>query len=60
MGDRLATRSPLTSGPEGLRATLGLLEAGMRIDPPSSVAWAIGRMRAATAAADPAEEPPAL
>ncbi len=30
----------------------------MRIEPPPSVAWAIGRARAATMAADPPDEPP--
>src|SRR6185437_15031482 len=57
--------SPRT-GPEGLRARVGFspkrphAEAGMRIDPPPSVAWAAGRTRAATAAAEPPDEPPAL
>src|ERR1700736_6463461 len=52
------------SGPIGLRARLGFIpntpdaEAGMRIEPPPSLAWARGRMRAATAAAAPPEEPP--
>ncbi len=32
--------------------------AGMRIDPPPSVAWPIGRPRAATIAAEPPDEPP--
>jgi len=35
-------------------------EAGMRIEPPPSLACAAGRMPAATAAAAPPEEPPAL
>src|SRR6185437_7610568 len=57
--------SPRT-GPEGLRARVGFspkrpqVEAGMRIDPPPSVAWAAGRTREATAAAEPPDEPPAL
>src|SRR5215469_17831193 len=52
------------SGPTGLRARVGFrpntpqAEAGMRIEPPPSLAWATGRMRAATAAAAPPEEPP--
>ena len=54
------------SGPIGLRARVGLRpkspqhDAGMRIEPPPSVAWAIGSMPAATAAAAPPLEPPAL
>src|SRR6476659_2656730 len=52
------------SGPIGLRARVGLspntpdAEAGMRIEPPPSLACARGRMRAATAAAAPPEDPP--
>src|SRR6476619_4067095 len=52
------------SGPSGLRARVGFMpntpqaEAGMRIEPPPSVACASGRMRAATAAAAPPDEPP--
>src|SRR5262249_11605151 len=52
------------SGPTGLRARVGFrpntreAEAGMRIEPPPSLACAIGRMRAATAAAAPPDEPP--
>src|SRR5438445_13069760 len=52
------------SGPSGLRARLGFIpntpqaEAGIRIEPPPSLAWATGRMRAATAAAAPPDEPP--
>ena len=34
--------------------------AGMRIDPPPSLAWAAGTMPAATAAAAPPDDPPAL
>ena len=54
------------SGPMGLRARVGLSpkrpqqEAGIRIEPPPSVACAIGTMPAATAAAEPPLEPPAL
>src|SRR6476620_10840765 len=32
--------------------------AGTRMDPPPSLAWAIGTMRAATADAEPPDEPP--
>src|SRR5213592_4040587 len=52
------------SGPSGLRARVGFIpntpeaEAGMRIEPPPSVACATGRIRAATAAAAPPDEPP--
>src|SRR3982074_1996786 len=52
------------SGPSGLRARLGFKptprepEAGIRIDPPPSLACATGRMRAATAAAAPPDDPP--
>src|SRR5688572_21631530 len=48
----------------GLRARVGLrpkrpqAEAGMRMEPPPSVAWAAGTMPAATAAAEPPLEPP--
>src|SRR6516162_7640534 len=51
-------------GPSGLRARVGLRptrpqhDAGMRIEPPPSLACASGTMPAATAAADPPEEPP--
>src|SRR6201747_2176421 len=52
------------SGPSGLRARVGFrpntpdAEAGMRIEPPPSLAWARGRIRAATAAPAPPDEPP--
>ena len=55
--------SPI-SGPSLIRCRLGLrptrpqLEAGMRIEPPPSLAWAIGTMPAATAAPEPPLEPP--
>src|SRR5437588_5821730 len=54
------------SGPMGVRARVGLRPnnpqqaAGMRIEPPPSVACAIGRTPAATAAAAPPLDPPAL
>src|SRR5215472_18832656 len=56
-------RSP-NMGPSGLRPRVGLRptspqhEAGMRIEPPPSLAWAAGTMPAATAAAAPPDEPP--
>src|ERR1700751_4614904 len=52
------------AGPSGLRARVGFrpnrpdAEAGTRIEPPPSLACATGRMRAATAAAAPPDEPP--
>ncbi len=35
-------------------------EAGVRIEPPPSLAWAAGAMPAATAAAAPPEDPPGV
>src|SRR5207244_6485362 len=65
-----ATLAPLQpsprSGPNGVRARVGFSpnrpqhEAGMRIEPPPSVACAIGSIPQATAAAAPPLEPPAL
>src|SRR6266700_6068282 len=52
------------SGPTGLRARVGFspktpqADAGIRIEPPPSLACATGRIRAATAAAAPPDEPP--
>src|SRR3954469_25922837 len=52
------------SGPSGLRARLGFnpntphAEAGIRIQAPPSLACPTGRIRAATAAPAPPEEPP--
>src|ERR1019366_644786 len=54
------------SGPDGTRPRVGFSpkipqhDAGMRIDPPPSVAWAMGKRPAATAAAAPPLEPPGL
>ena len=54
------------SGPGLIRPRLGFsptrpqAEAGIRIEPPPSEAWAIGTTPAATAAAAPPLEPPAL
>ena len=42
----------------GLRPKSPQFAAGMRIEPPPSLAWAAGTMPAATAAAAPPEEPP--
>ena len=53
------------SCPSGTRARVGLrpnkpqLLAGIRIDPPLSVAWAAGSMPDATAQAEPPLDPPA-
>src|SRR5215813_12395270 len=44
---------------DGLSPNKPHCAAGMRIEPPPSVACAIGRMPAATAAAAPPDEPPA-
>ena len=58
-------RSP-SAGPNELRPRVGLsptsphMLAGMRIEPPPSLACAAGTMPAATAAAEPPLEPPAL
>src|SRR5437899_7129331 len=52
------------SGPSGLRARVGFnpntpdADAGIRIEPPPSLACATGRIRAATAAPAPPDEPP--
>src|SRR5690242_3979362 len=42
----------------GLRPTRPHSLAGTRIEPPPSLAWAIGTIRDATAAAEPPEDPP--
>src|SRR3989442_12960486 len=44
----------------GLRPTRPQHAAGARMDPKPSLAWAIGRMRAPTAAAAPPLEPPEM
>ena len=44
----------------GFRPNRPQHDAGMRIEPPPSEAFAAGRMPAATAAAAPPEEPPAV
>jgi hypothetical protein len=43
---------------DGLRPTRPQALAGIRIEPPPSLAWAIGTMPAATAAAEPPLDPP--
>src|SRR5688500_2318918 len=70
--DRVSTCScvkpsqPSTYGHVGLRPRDGLKpktpqqDAGMRIDPPPSPPLAIGTRPAATAAAEPPEDPPAV
>src|SRR3989449_663104 len=64
-----ATSPLMTSpkfGPSGLRPRVGFIpkspqhDAGMRIEPPPSLPCAIGTMPAATAAAEPPDEPPAV
>src|SRR6185295_6223217 len=58
-----AVPSPIF-GPDGVRARVGLLpkmpqhDAGIRIEPPPSLAWAMGTSLAATAAAAPPLDPP--
>ena len=42
----------------GFSPTRPHIAAGIRIDPEMSLAWAAGTIRAATAAADPPDEPP--
>ena len=54
------------SGASETRARVGLRpnnpqhEAGTRIEPPPSLAWAAGTIPAATAAAAPPDEPPVM
>ncbi len=54
------------TGPSVIRPWVGFSptspqhDAGMRIEPPPSLAWAIGTSPAATAAADPPLEPPGV
>ena len=64
-----AVDSPVTSPYTGalltrprlaLKPTSPQTLAGIRIEPPPSLAWAIGTSPAATAAAAPPDEPPAL
>ncbi len=51
---------PLMRPRVGLRPTSPQQDAGMRIEPPPSDAWAIGTRPDATAAAAPPLEPPAI
>ena len=44
----------------GLRPTSPQHAAGIRVEPPPSLAWAIGTIPAATAAAEPPDEPPVV
>ena len=59
-------RPSQSPGPTGMRErvafrpTIPHSDAGIRIDPPPSVPWAIGSARAATRAAAPPLEPPTL
>src|SRR5258708_1506173 len=50
--------APSRRNRDGLRPTSPQHAAGMRMDPPASVPWAIGTTPAATSAAAPPEEPP--
>ena len=45
---------------EGFRPTRPQCDDGMRIDPEMSLAWAAGTSRAATAAAEPPDDPPGV
>src|SRR5262245_62626032 len=57
----VAWRSPRLMAPwVGLSATLPQYAAGRMIEPPTCVPMAAGSIRAATAAAEPEEEPPAV
>ena len=51
---------PLIRPRVGLRPTRPQHDAGIRIDPPPSEPWATGTSPAATAAAAPPDEPPAI
>src|SRR5262245_39604679 len=54
-------RGPLLTRPRlGLNPTSPQIEAGMRSDPPPSLPWASGTRPAATAAAAPPLDPPAV
>jgi hypothetical protein len=65
MADRKSASAFAAIGTERLRARVGFMpntpqaEAGMRIEPPPSLACATGMMRAATTAAAPPDDPPA-
>src|SRR5262249_33030565 len=52
------SRGPMARPRDTLRPTTPQQDAGMRIEPPPSLACAMGTRPAATAAADPPEEPP--
>jgi hypothetical protein len=56
-------RISLSSGSrplDGLRPTKPLQDAGIRMEPPPSLAWAIGTTPAATNAPDPDDDAPAV
>ncbi len=65
-GPRRARRARSSAGTvgtqrwcDGLKPNRPVMAAGIRIEPPASLAWASGTMPAATAAAEPPEDPPA-
>jgi hypothetical protein len=61
MTDQPSGRASLATSPgEGRRPTTPQSDAGMRSEPPVSEPVQIGSMPAASAAAEPPEEPPAL
>lgn len=56
----LSTVALVTRPRVGLSPTRPVHDAGMRIDPPPSAAWAIGAILAATAALAPLDDPPGV
>src|SRR5688572_31141605 len=62
----VARKESPNSGPREIRPRLALSptrpqhDAGIRIEPPPSLAWAMGTIPAATAAPDPPEDPPGV
>ena len=56
----VAPRSHGTTPVPGLMPTRPVHDAGIRIEPIPSLPWAIGTMPAATAAAEPPEDPPGV
>ena len=58
MGSRSSSGISTSRPRDGLRPTRPQAAAGMRMEPPPSLAWAMGTTPAATSAADPPLEPP--
>src|SRR5271167_3611876 len=59
-GIRLSSGSSGNRPRDGLRPTIPLQAAGIRIEPPPSLAWAIGTAPAATNAPEPDDDAPAV